>query len=93
MIGRALYIAENMRLISRQFGTEYVKLIRILELTNSVRRAEESIRVCSFHSSAADRADYCAALKAADKAASAAASAGAFSAEFTGSDLLFGEDN
>ena len=87
MIGRALLIMGDLQAISRRFGAEYVKLTRVLELTNDMRRAEESIRKCSIRPSAANRAAYCEALRGADKAAAAAASAGAFSAVFGGSDI------
>ncbi|HAF94795.1 MAG: hypothetical protein A2X34_05405 [Elusimicrobia bacterium GWC2_51_8] len=87
MIGRALLIMGNLQSINSRFSAEYVKLIRVLELTNGVRRAEESIRHCAFYPSSANRVAYCEALQEADEAASAAASAGVFSAEFTGSDI------
>lgn len=87
MVGRAVRIMGDLRIISGRFGTEYVKLTKVLELTNGMRRAEEAVRKCSLQPSAAGRAAYCAALLEADRAASAASAAGAVSTEFSGSDI------
>ncbi|MCX5793043.1 MAG: response regulator [Elusimicrobia bacterium] len=87
MIGRALYTMTDLRLASGQFGTEYVKLSRVLDLTDGMRRAEEAIKTHSLHPSGANWSAYCEALRQADNAAAEAAAAGTFSAELESSDL------
>ncbi|MCX5792980.1 MAG: response regulator [Elusimicrobia bacterium] len=87
MAGRSVFTAVELQLTGGQSVTERVKLARILELDNSVRRAEESSRRCALDPSAANRAVYCEDLQAADKAAAAADAAGAFPAGAAGPDI------
>ena len=87
MAGRSVFTAVELQLTGGQSVTERVKLARLLELDNSVRRAEESSRRCSLEPSAANRAVCCEDLQAADKAASAADAAGVFPAGAAGPDI------
>ncbi len=82
-----MLIMGSLQSISDRFGAEYVKLTRVLDLTNGVRRAEESIRKYSLEPSASNRAASCEALRQADKIAGEAASPEAVSREFDGSDI------
>lgn len=82
MIGRALFMMQELRTLDATIGEEQLKLANILRLTDACRLAEESIKKYSTQPSPSNRTAYCAALKEADKAAAEAAVAGAFSQAF-----------
>ncbi|MBI5744717.1 MAG: response regulator [Elusimicrobia bacterium] len=87
MIGRALYLMRHLQEMDLTVSREHMKLTRTLSLTDAVRFAEGSIRVCSIQPSGERRAAYCKALKEADDAAAAVGEAGSVSPEFSESDL------
>ncbi len=87
MITRAVYITWDLHALSQSADARQHSLSAILQLTNTMRQAEESIRQCSVASSARSRRAYCSGLRAADSAAVAAVEAGAVSTEFTATDM------
>lgn len=88
MIVRALLIMGNLQSINDHFSTKHVEFTKLLALTNSVRRAEESVRECSLRPSVQSRAAFCRDLAAADRAAAEAERAGALTQEFSAADLV-----
>lgn len=87
MIGRALYMMNDLRALGVRFADEHRKLTAVLSLTNTVRKAEEFVHEATHAPRAGGFSEYCGRLGAARDAAAEVDRQSALGKSFTKGDL------